>query len=106
MYLSYIRIATTLPNLQLFLYPLLNPVIKTFTFSQTFVEEAVEKAVEKAASSKHYSREKRKYRFMRGGCTHDMRDIHLSFSVHLVGLIQGREGAAREDLLYFFMYST
>lgn len=102
MYLSYIRIATTLPNLQLFLYPLLNPVIKTFTFSQTFVEEAVEKA----ASSKHYSREKRKYLLMRGGCTHDMRDIHLSFSVHLVGPIQGREGAAREDLLYFFMYST
>lgn len=39
-YLYCLRIATTLQNLQLFLYPLLNPVIKTFTSFQTFVEKA------------------------------------------------------------------
>lgn len=83
MYLSYIRIATTLPNLQLFLYPLLNPVIKTFTFSQTFVEKAVERAV----SSKHYSQENTEEDG--GGAMYDMRAILLSFAVSVMFISSG-----------------
>lgn len=87
-YLCRIKIATTLPDLQLFLYPLLNPVIKTFTSFQTFVEKSCQIAW-KCLSSRHNSRHKKtsrtgaKWRIAAGG-SGTLENNHLTLACRLV----------------------